>query len=222
MANFSTVVLGRFSWDVNSRELYRLDKNDEHYAKKCVLTPKQHQLLTCLIDAYPSTLKKEQIIEKVWGSKHISQESLPQLINRTRQSLEDGNKSILVNEPGIGYSLNFTPVVSDRTTKTAPCMPDNDDTSTSTQPMMESQLSNAPSVSIRHPLWCALLGCLFFGLILNLWKLTTAIYYQQDFLDVLNAKPYPEMTKGQDGIIHLTIDNHECTYYKTQLLLQCP
>lgn len=190
--------------------------------KKCVLTPKQHQLLACLIEAYPNTLKKEQIIEKVWGSKHISQESLPQLINRTRQSLEDGNKSILVNEPGVGYSLNFTPVTADSAVKTTPSINACPDASPSTQPLSQTLRSSAPTIAVQNRLWGALCTALIVSLAFNLWDLGTAVHYQQDFLNVLNEKPYPKMTKGQDGIIHLTIDNHECKYYKTQLLLQCP
>ncbi|WDZ73468.1 winged helix-turn-helix domain-containing protein [Vibrio harveyi] len=63
------------------------------------LTNKQKALLNCLVDAYPNTISNKEIIQQVWGYEHISQESLPQLINRTRRTLEDNEKTILVNTP---------------------------------------------------------------------------------------------------------------------------
>ncbi|MCV3262814.1 winged helix-turn-helix domain-containing protein [Vibrio harveyi] len=109
MKNNNRIVLGKFTWDRTTHYLLPSllsGKTEELDALK--LTNKQKALLNCLVDAYPNTISNKEIIQQVWGYEHISQESLPQLINRTRRTLEDNEKTILVNTPGVGYSLNFT------------------------------------------------------------------------------------------------------------------
>lgn len=109
MKNNNRIVLGKFTWDRTTHYLLPSllsGKTEEQDTVK--LTNKQKALLNCLVDANPNTISNKEIIQQVWGYEHISQESLPQLINRTRRTLEDNDKSILINVPGVGYSLNFT------------------------------------------------------------------------------------------------------------------
>ncbi len=108
MKNNNRIVLGKFTWDRTTHYLQPSPLNGTTEEQETVkLTNKQKALLNCLVDAYPNTISNKEIIQQVWGYEHISQESLPQLINRTRRTLEDYEKTILVNTPGVGYSLSF-------------------------------------------------------------------------------------------------------------------
>lgn len=70
------------------------------------ITHKQYQLLCLLINEYPSFCSKQKISETLWPGYTISPESIPQLIIKTRASLKDSNKTIIINTSGKGYKLN--------------------------------------------------------------------------------------------------------------------
>ncbi|WP_322802837.1 winged helix-turn-helix domain-containing protein [Vibrio alfacsensis] len=201
------LVLGNFTWDRTTHYLKPLVPND-HSEDPKTLTNKQKALLSCLVDAHPNTISNTEIIKKVWGNEHISQESLPQLINRTRRVLEDSQKNILVNKPGIGYSLNF---------EFAPkTLADNNVESLPPQPQSQAVKK---SHSNR---WRAVTLVLTLVTVFNVWHTAQALYYKMDFERVLHASPYSEIKKDENGNVIVTIDNHECIYHKDQLLLQCP
>ncbi|MHA2762580.1 winged helix-turn-helix domain-containing protein [Vibrio harveyi] len=204
MKSNNRIVLGKFTWDRTTHYLLPSllsSKTEELDALK--LTNKQKALLNCLVDAYPNTISNKEIIQQVWGYEHISQESLPQLINRTRRTLEDNEKTILVNTPGVGYSLNFTFAPEEPITKPEECA------------LKSTSKQNAK-------LWNALFIVMLLVTLFNLYETTKALYYKHDFEQVLRAKAYPEMNRSKDGTITLTIDNHECIYHKDELLLKCP
>ncbi|WP_240671667.1 winged helix-turn-helix domain-containing protein [Enterovibrio baiacu] len=184
--------------------------------KQIILTLKQYQLLKCLYDAHPKTLTNDQIIENVWGSKHTSAESLPQLINRTRHAIEDDTKRILVNAPSVGYSLNFespsVPVFSDAATE-----PKEDEERTLSP---ELPLNANPSTRL-HKCWVGVFIVLGLLTVFNVWEAGRALYYKADFENVFHARPYPDMKTLENGKTIVIIDNHECIYEKNQLLLQC-
>ncbi|MGR5162369.1 winged helix-turn-helix domain-containing protein [Vibrio owensii] len=208
MKNNNRIVLGKFTWDRTTHYLLPSllsGKTEELDALK--LTNKQKALLNCLVDAYPNTISNKEIIQQVWGYEHISQESLPQLINRTRRTLEDNEKTILVNTPGVGYSLSF---------EFAPDEP-------VSQPMTKPEEHELKPVSKQNAkLWNALFIVMLLVTLFNLYETTKALYYKHDFEQVLKAKVYPEMKRSDDGKTIVTINNHECIYHKDQLLLQCP
>ncbi|MHA2849557.1 winged helix-turn-helix domain-containing protein [Vibrio harveyi] len=204
MKNNNRIVLGKFTWDRTTHYLLPSllsGKTEELDALK--LTNKQKALLNCLVDAYPNTISNKEIIQQVWGYEHISQESLPQLINRTRRTLEDNEKTILVNTPGVGYSLNFKFAPEESITKPKECA------------LKSTSKQNAK-------LWNALFIVMLLVTLFNLYETTKALYYKHDFEQVLKAKAYPEIKRSDDGKTIVTINNHECIYHKDQLLLQCP
>ncbi|HGY9613363.1 transcriptional regulator [Vibrio harveyi] len=204
MKNNNRIVLGKFTWDRTTHYLLPSllsGKTEELDALK--LTNKQKALLNCLVDAYPNTISNKEIIQQVWGYEHISQESLPQLINRTRRTLEDNEKTILVNIPGVGYSLNFKFAPEEPITKPEECA------------LKSTSKQNAK-------LWNALFIVMLLVTLFNLYETTKALYYKHDFEQVLKAKAYPEIKRSDDGKTIVTINNHECIYHKDQLLLQCP
>ncbi|MGI9947303.1 winged helix-turn-helix domain-containing protein [Vibrio hyugaensis] len=214
MKNNNRIVLGKFTWDRTTHYLQPSllsGKTEEHETVK--LTNKQKALLNCLVDAHPSTINNKEIIQQVWGYEHISQESLPQLINRTRRTLEDNDKTILINVPSVGYSLNF-----DFT----------EDEESASEPLIESKQEALSISDIKtgrdqnQKLWRTLFAALLLVTMFNFWNTANALYYKHDFEKVLRATPYPETKHSDDGTITVTIDNHECIYHKDQLLLECP
>lgn len=98
-----SIRLGKFHWVPGEALLH--SPNDSMANKK--LTNKQVQLLSCLYDHTPERVKKNTLVEQIWPSQFISAESLPQLINRTRNTLEDTNKEIITHYRNEGYSLNW-------------------------------------------------------------------------------------------------------------------
>ncbi|HDM8055093.1 winged helix-turn-helix domain-containing protein [Vibrio harveyi] len=213
MKNNNRIVLGKFTWDRTTHYLLPSllsGKTEEQDTVK--LTNKQKALLNCLVDAHPNTISNKEIIQQVWGYEHISQESLPQLINRTRRTLEDNDKSILINVPGVGYSLNFDVTEDEELTSEQRIEPKHD-----VLPILGMKAAHHQNLKSWRILFTALLIVTMF----NLWNTASALYYKHDFEKVLSAAPYPETQRSDDGTITVTIDNHECIYHKDELLLEC-
>ncbi|WP_045409651.1 winged helix-turn-helix domain-containing protein [Vibrio jasicida] len=211
MKNNNRIVLGKFTWDRTTHYLLPSLLSGRTKEQGTVkLTNKQKALLNCLVDAHPSTISNKAIIQQVWGYEHISQESLPQLINRTRRTLEDNDKSILINVPGVGYSLNFAAEQEKLVSEV----------------LIEPKQKTLPMSVIKtgqsQGLWSLLLTALLILTVFNLYETAKALYYKHDFEQVLKAKVYPEIKRSDDGKTVVTINNHECIYHKDQLLLQCP
>lgn len=212
MKNNNRIVLGKFTWDRTTHNLQPSLLSGRTKEQGTVkLTNKQKALLNCLVDAHPSTISNKEIIQQVWGYEHISQESLPQLINRTRRTLEDNDKSILINVPGVGYSLNFAAAEQEKLVS---------------EVLIEPKQKTLPMSVIKtgqsQGLWSLLLTALLILTVFNLYETAKALYYKHDFEQVLKAKVYPEIKRSDDGKTVVTINNHECIYHKDQLLLQCP
>lgn len=207
--NRKRLILWNFSWDADTRHLQRITTDASQTADSTVvLTPKQYQLLKCLYDAYPQTLNRISIIEHVWGTTHISAESLPQLINRTRQSIEDKDKTILVNTPGVGYSLSIEEIDIEEKCDDSP----------------EIELSTQWFSLVNRPGergWFALITLLSVAMLYNSWQYMTALYYQHEMKSIQHAVPYPEVQPIDNDHLSVTVDIHECIYDKTQRLLKC-
>lgn len=74
------------------------------------LTRKQLEFVVVFYHAGDSVVTKSQIIDSVWGGV-TSPESLTQMVNRVRFILDDKDKKLLKNIPGVGYSLVFFDVI---------------------------------------------------------------------------------------------------------------
>jgi len=211
------LVLGNYTWSVGARALRRVGQDSEgDRTNEIGLTPKIFRLLTCLYEGRDGVVSKEQIIDFVWESKPISQESLSQLINRTRYLLEDKDKRILVNEPGIGYSLVFGEQCEGKqTTEELSTLSGN--IPNTTPPKVES--TNKPKLMFS----AKYIGLMLLAAIsiVNVWFSGRALYYNSGFLEVIKANPYPHIAMKDDGKLVVKIDGNECTYDKAQFLLQC-
>ena len=197
------VILGDFIWNRETHELILSSKNDA-IGTTITLTKKQNDLLRCLQEAHPETLKNSDIIERVWGNVHVSPESLPRLVNRTRKVLGDKEKKILVNSYGYGYTLNFK---------------------TASQVKVKNHRTTAMLKLVDPKAWNFYdMVCFAFILItlINAYGAVKAVYYKNDFENVLQAREYPEKNILRTGKTVITINGHECIYEKSQLLLQCP
>lgn len=202
----TSIIIGTFAWEVDSRNLKpTLPDPNVKNAQLRLLTPKQFRLLRCLYDAHPRVIQKEQIIDYVWESRPTSTESLPQLINRTRQVIGDDDKKILVNEPGVGYHLNFTLSLGD----------DLDST-----PL---QLTESPVVpqSKRSIVWLTILAIASVFTLFNTWGAVEALYYKVTFHQMINSTPYPHIETRDDGKSVVTIDGYRCVYEKEKYFMHC-
>ncbi|MGR5277466.1 winged helix-turn-helix domain-containing protein [Vibrio rotiferianus] len=207
------LVFGKYTWTVGTRVLRLAEQESEKFGLDEIgLTPKIFRLLMCLYEGRSGVVSKEQIIDFVWESKPISQESVSQLINRTRCLLEDKDKRILVNEPGIGYSLVYVEQDKNKTSALTSELSRN-----VVSPTIEAVSKVQPALNVRY------LGLILLTLItiVNLWLSGIAVYYNMGFLRVLRANPYPNIVMKDDGKVLVKIDGSECIYDKTQFLLQC-
>ena len=82
------------------------------------LTKKQLEFILVFYNAGDSVVTKRQIIDAVWGGV-TSPESLTQMVNRVRSILDDKDKKLLVNIPGIGYSMVFFDVIEPDSSRVA-------------------------------------------------------------------------------------------------------
>ncbi|RJX67168.1 hypothetical protein DZ860_19320 [Vibrio sinensis] len=226
--NTTYLKLGDFYWKKESRTLFQQDLSKEDaYNEVGILTNKQYTLLCCLLDAHPMTLNRDEIIEKVWQTKHISAESLPQLIIRTRQVFNDKNKHIIVNEPGIGYKLNFSvtePILEHVTNELDTSINDsvnnakdrNDDEIKSRRNKFDSIKKH---ITKKNALLFLNLSLTLF-IVLQIGILLSAVYYKNVYKNIGVSEPYP-YTKKINGQTILKIGNYDCIFIKEHQLLNC-
>ncbi|WP_165862934.1 winged helix-turn-helix domain-containing protein [Vibrio sinensis] len=220
--HLDTIALGDYQWKINTRTLYYKGIKNGSKKDTISLTQKQFDLLSCLLEASPSTIDKEGIIEKVWGTKHISSESLPQLINRTRQVLGDDDKTIVANKPGIGYLLNFSldiPLEADNLN------PVNDISNVNDvipiQPIVTLNKKLKTQSNLNRA-WSVLLLSLLILTCINAFHAGSSIYYKYSFKSVMQSTPYPLFSQSQDGnVVHVQIGKNECSFTKGTNTLDC-
>ncbi|ROV57662.1 winged helix family transcriptional regulator [Vibrio ponticus] len=200
----NTIILGDLIWEVESKELKKV-VGDTVNEVAVVLTPKQYQLLKCLYDAHPNVLTKEQIVDEVWSNTFTSSESLPQLIIRTRQAIGDSTKQILVNQTGIGYSLNFKLPVDDKVDSA----------------LSEHDSAKIPNSKQAFGLWQFLVILMCLGTAYHAFEVGKSFYYASVFKRVHHTNPYPNVLSISDGKVDVLIGKTKCVYEKKKLLLDC-
>ncbi|TOE17417.1 winged helix-turn-helix domain-containing protein, partial [Vibrio parahaemolyticus] len=65
------------------------------------------RLLSVLCTSYPRFVNNREIKQRVWNHEFLSDESVTQLIKRTRSYLGDESKTVIVNTKGRGYRLQI-------------------------------------------------------------------------------------------------------------------
>lgn len=69
------------------------------------LEPRSAMLLAALIEADGEVLSNEELIQRVWGHPHVSQQALHVNINRLRHALFDAGHCLIESLPRRGYRL---------------------------------------------------------------------------------------------------------------------
>jgi len=100
----STVACGKLSYDPSTRDLYHNDINIK-------ITPIEATILCMLMENEGRFVSYSALAEQVWGENYTGRdaaENLKVYIRRLRQKLElDASQpKLILNRPGIGYSLS--------------------------------------------------------------------------------------------------------------------
>ena len=89
------------------------------------LPPKAMEVLLCLAESPGEVVKRDELIERVWGASHGSQEALNRAVREIRHTLDDhaDHPEYVQTLPKSGYRLIIQPVLqSERTTSHPPAM----------------------------------------------------------------------------------------------------
>lgn len=95
------IIVGEISLDISS---YKLS-----YRQDYIIFPvTEGEILKALMQAYPSFVEKDDLLEKVWSSKYIDENILQVNIARLRKKLQaiDLDK-VIVNIRGVGYKFEY-------------------------------------------------------------------------------------------------------------------
>lgn len=198
MNNQTAIILGNYQWDVTSPGLINI--KDNNVQKK--LTKKQYLLMSCLYRAYPNSVSNQDIIHDVWKTEHVSNESLPQLIIRTRNTLDDKEKNIIVNQPGEGYSLHISTIDEKKTEQT------------DTTPAIKS----SPKSIWKCSLW---ISCLLLTVI-NLYYFFEAYQDKKGLIEVFTAETYSHIEPiKESGDLSITIEGTKCKFEAKHHAINC-
>lgn len=212
MYNDNSLVLGNYIWDRTTHDLQPLSLNGETELKETVrLTNKQKALLSCLADAYPQPLTRSEIVKQVWSNEFISPESLPQLINRTRKTLGDTEKTILRNIPNVGYIIEaqaHKPSASEAEEKTAV--------------QQNLELTKPPHADFKSKIRMLVVIVMLALTSYNILNFYNAYVSKQQFIDSRFAEPYPLLkTDPKNGATTIILDDGECKYEKDSQTMDC-
>ncbi|MFD1067106.1 response regulator transcription factor [Oceanobacillus locisalsi] len=102
-SNQETLQAGDLRVDTAAYEVTRSDKPIE-------LTPREYDLLVCLLENKNRVLTREQLIEKVWGFDYIGETNVVDVyIRYLRQKIDKGyDKAYIQTIRGVGYSIKET------------------------------------------------------------------------------------------------------------------
>jgi len=94
------LTVGDLSVDIDTREVKRAEKNIE-------LTPREFDLLVCLLQNKNIVLNREQLIERVWGFDYFGDTNVVDVyIRYLRQKVDKGFDSAYIQTVrGVGYTI---------------------------------------------------------------------------------------------------------------------
>ncbi|USH01192.1 winged helix-turn-helix domain-containing protein [Grimontia kaedaensis] len=209
--------LGRFRWDQKTQYLYPQDQNGNDIIDEAKrLTNKQQALIECLYKAAPEKVTSDEIMLYVWGSEHISNENLPELINCTREVLEDSDNTLIGNVPGVGYSLDCETLTGQE--------------EKIHQEMRElaevlDETTTAEGQAFNGIAWARLgiVAVLAVISVINIKHFVEAYQLKKRFIETRLAVPYPHIEKTEDeNKLIVTVEGKECIYEKDVEIITCP
>ena len=94
------LTLGNLSVDLNSREVNRADKNIH-------LTPREFDLLVCLLENKNIVLTRDQLLDKVWGFEYFGDTNIVDVyIRYLRQKVDyEFETAYIQTIRGVGYTM---------------------------------------------------------------------------------------------------------------------
>ena len=99
--------LNEIYWNPKTKKLYNsLEDARNDVNEYGSTTPLVSGILNLLIKEYPLVCNNEHIKNILWGTQWISNESIPQLIKRTRVAIRDSEREVIENVKGTGYKIN--------------------------------------------------------------------------------------------------------------------
>ncbi|MDD9196906.1 winged helix-turn-helix domain-containing protein [Aliivibrio sp. S3MY1] len=99
--------LNEIYWNPKTKKLYNsLEDARNDLNEYGTTTPLVSGILDLLIKEYPLVCNNENIKNILWGTQWISNESIPQLIKRTRVAIRDSEREVIENVKGTGYKIN--------------------------------------------------------------------------------------------------------------------
>ncbi|MDD9178504.1 MULTISPECIES: winged helix-turn-helix domain-containing protein [Aliivibrio] len=104
--------LNEIYWNPKTKKLYNsLEDARNDLNEYGSTTPLVSDILNLLIKEYPLVCNNEYIKNELWGTQWISNESIPQLIKRTRVAIRDSEREVIENVKGTGYKINNLQVI---------------------------------------------------------------------------------------------------------------
>ncbi|WP_277986737.1 winged helix-turn-helix domain-containing protein [Aliivibrio finisterrensis] len=104
--------LNEIYWNPKTKKLYNsLEDARNDLNEYGSTTPLVSDILNLLIKEYPLVCNNEYIKNELWGTQWISNESIPQLIKRTRVAIQDSEREVIENVKGTGYKINNLQVI---------------------------------------------------------------------------------------------------------------
>ncbi|OLQ94589.1 hypothetical protein BIY21_08275 [Vibrio ponticus] len=212
MNNNNSLVLGNYIWDRTTHHLQPLSSNDATEEQGSVrLTNKQIALLSCLVNACPNPLTHTEIVKQVWGNEYISPESLPQLINRTRKTIGDTEKTILKNILNVGYTIDVQ--------VNAPKTPELENQKEIKESLPPSERSGTNFKTLVKLIIVVLMVVITSFNLLNFYDAYTS---KRDFINTRFWAPYPLLkVNTEGGATTIKLDDGECKYEKDSQTMDC-
>src|SRR5690625_2789751 len=98
--NENTLSVGNLTVDVNSREIKRSDVQID-------LTPREFDLLVCLLKNKNIVLTREQLLDNVWGFQYVGDTNIVDVyIRYLRQKIDKGfDPAYIQTIRGVGYTI---------------------------------------------------------------------------------------------------------------------
>ena len=105
MAFTDTYIIGQWTVEPVLNQLSKLDDNTE--IQKVILVPKVMALLQCLVEHDGQPVHQDELMERVWPNRVVSDSSVYQAIAQLRKALEDTGtkKEYIERVSGKGYRL---------------------------------------------------------------------------------------------------------------------
>lgn len=69
------------------------------------LRAKAFRVLTELLEAAPHIVSTERLLDRVWGTRHLTRNAVAQTIQEVRQALKGGTTELIENVPKVGYRV---------------------------------------------------------------------------------------------------------------------